>query len=118
MAIRTRLPTLQMSGHLPVTRPRAIRTGNWLALEALTSRVRRHAVAVGVAFLAVSMIPLAAMAARKVRTSPAARSAHPQPPPRAVPSPRLDLPIAVNGGQYTPLLWSDVAGWAADDHVL
>jgi len=69
--------------------------------------------------LALSIIPLAAMAARKVRTSLMARGTHSQlPPPRAIPYPRLEWPIVVNGGQYAPLAWNEIAGWASDDHVL
>lgn len=58
------------------------------------------------------------MAARKVRSS---LTAHPHSQvlaPRQIPYPRLDWPLVVNGGEYTPLAWADVAGWALDDHVL
>ena len=66
--------------------------------------------------LALSVIPLAATAARKVRSSLA--HTHSQvPAPRQIPYPRLDWPLVFNGGQYTPLAWSDVSGWASDDHV-
>ena len=79
---------------------------------------RRIAVAIGVAVLALSLIPLTAMAARKVHSSLAERSSHPPlPAPRAIPYPQLEWPLVVNGGQYTPLAWNGIAGWASDDHV-
>jgi membrane-bound lytic murein transglycosylase A len=87
-----------------------------LALAASTERGRRFAAAFGIVVLALSMIPLAAMAARKVRSSLA--HTHSQvPAPRQIPYPRLDWPLVVNGGQYTPLAWADVSGWTSDDHV-
>ena len=64
------------------------------------------------------MIPLAAMAARKARTLLAPQGAHWRPPPpRSIPYPRLEWPLVVSGGQYMPLAWNEIAGWAADDHV-
>ena len=87
-----------------------------MAPEAHTNRVRRYAAAVGVVVLALSIIPLATMAARKARTS---NSAHSQlPAPRAIPYPQLEWPIVVNGSQYAPLAWNEIAGWITDDHVL
>jgi membrane-bound lytic murein transglycosylase A len=62
--------------------------------------------------LALSVIPLAAMAARKARNTHS-----PAPAPRQIPYPRLDWPIVVNGGQYAPIAWNEIAGWASDDHV-
>jgi membrane-bound lytic murein transglycosylase A len=38
--------------------------------------------------------------------------------PRPIPYPRLDLPLEVSGGQYTPVAWADIAGWNEDDHLL
>jgi membrane-bound lytic murein transglycosylase A len=70
----------------------------------------------GVMVLALSLIPLVAMAARKTRTSLAPYGTHP-PVPRLIPYPRLEWPPVVDGGQYMPLTWNDVRGWAADDHV-
>jgi membrane-bound lytic murein transglycosylase A len=65
-----------------------------------------------VVVLALSVIPLAEAAARKVR------SLYARPPaPRQIPYPSLEWPLVVNGGQYTPLAWTDIAGWASDDHV-
>jgi membrane-bound lytic murein transglycosylase A len=87
-----------------------------LAPEASINRARRIAAVLGVTVLALSVIPLTAWAARKARTSLASRSAQ-LPAPRVIPYPQLEWPIVVNGGQYTPLNWADIAGWASDDHV-
>jgi membrane-bound lytic murein transglycosylase A len=90
-----------------------------LALEARTNQLRRYVVAIGVIVLGLSMIPLAAMAARKARTLFAPQGAHtPLPPPRSIPYPWLEWPLVVNGGQYAPLTWNEIAGWSADDHLL
>src|SRR5580692_7671738 len=105
-----------MFGHSPATRLHAIRTGSWLAPEARISRLRRYAVAIGVIALGLSMIPLAAMAARKARTMLAPYGTYSRPPPpRSIPYPRLEWPLVVSGGQYSPLAWNEIAGWAADD---
>jgi membrane-bound lytic murein transglycosylase A len=89
-----------------------------LAPEAPTNRTRRYAAAFGVVVLALTAIPLAAMAARKALTALNAHSRHSQvPAQRPIPYPRLEWPITVNGGQYTPVSWNAIAGWAADDHV-
>jgi membrane-bound lytic murein transglycosylase A len=37
--------------------------------------------------------------------------------PRAVPYPRLDLPMQINGSQYIPLDWADIPGWTDDDQL-
>src|ERR1700742_1029009 len=116
-ATRTRSPISLMSGHSPATRPRAIRTGSWLALVALTKKWRHIAATLGVMVLALLLLPLAATAARKARPL-AARSTHSQAPaPRVLPYPTLEWPIVVNGAQYAPLGWGDIPGWATDDHV-
>lgn len=57
------------------------------------------------------------MAARKVRSSLAGHTLSQAPAPRQIPYPRLDWPLVVHGGQYMPLAWSGMAGWASDDHV-
>jgi membrane-bound lytic murein transglycosylase A len=85
-----------------------------LAPEAVTNWVRRYAAALGVTVLALSVIPLGAIAARKVRTY----GTHLQVPvPRTIPYPQLEWPLVVSGAQYVPLAWNDIAGWASDDHV-
>ena len=38
-------------------------------------------------------------------------------PERQLPYPQIDLPFQVNGGQYAPVAWSDIAGWNEDDHL-
>jgi len=43
----------------------------------------------------------------------ATKAAHPNPP-----YPRLDGPLEISGGQYAPVTWSDIPGWADDDHLL
>jgi membrane-bound lytic murein transglycosylase A len=44
-----------------------------------------------------------------------------KPPPlpavRHLPYPELELPFQVNGGQYAPVAWSEIAGWSEDDHL-
>jgi membrane-bound lytic murein transglycosylase A len=37
--------------------------------------------------------------------------------PRLIPYPRLEWPLKINGGQYEPVAWKDIAGWSADDHL-
>src|ERR1700759_1442913 len=89
MAIRTRWPTSPMSGRLPATPPHAIRTGSWLAPEAPTDlRFRRRFVAgLCVTVGALSLLPLAELAARTYRSRHAAPphapviAAPPPPPP-------------------------------------
>src|ERR1700759_2315864 len=119
MAIRTRWPTSPMSGRLPATPPHAIRTGSWLAPEAPTDlRFRRRFVAglcvtVGV----LSLLPLAELAARTYRSRHTAPPHAPVIATRAIPYPQLELPLAINGSQYLPLAWPDIAGWSEDDHL-
>ena len=89
-----------------------------MAPEARTNQLRRYAAAIVVIVVGLSMIPLAAMAARKARTLLAPQGAHWRPPPpRSIPYPRLEWPLVVSGGQYMPLAWNEIAGWVADDHV-
>jgi membrane-bound lytic murein transglycosylase A len=85
-----------------------------LVLAAATNWVRRYAAALIAVVLAVSVIPLAAIAARKMR----AHGTHTElPAPRVIPYPRLEWPLVINGAQYAPSAWDDIAGWASDDHV-
>ena len=88
-----------------------------MALAARTSRGRRIAAALGAIVVALSVIPLGAMAARKLRSSFAVRPHSEVPAPRQIPYPRLEWPIVIHGGQYIPLAWKDIVGWASDDHV-
>ena len=43
--------------------------------------------------------------------------AEPQPKPRALPYPALELPLEIPNSQYVPLNWSEVTGWRDDDHL-
>jgi membrane-bound lytic murein transglycosylase A len=77
--------------------------------------LRRYAAAFCGAALALSLVPLAAMAARSAHH---ARSAHAPPVEhRHLPYPRLEWPFEISGGQYAPVAWADIAGWSEDDHL-
>jgi membrane-bound lytic murein transglycosylase A len=69
--------------------------------------------------IACSLAPVAATSARNAypvaAASHSARS-HNQ-PVRRIPYPRLEWPLEINGSQYAPLAWTDIAGWSADDHL-
>jgi len=41
----------------------------------------------------------------------------PQPKPRLLPYPALELPVEIPGSQYVPINWRDVTGWSDDDHL-
>jgi membrane-bound lytic murein transglycosylase A len=41
----------------------------------------------------------------------------PQPKPRLLPYPALELPVEIPGSQYVPIGWRDVTGWSDDDHL-
>src|SRR6202043_3831551 len=116
-AIRIRSPISPMFGHLPATRRHAIRTGSWLAREALTNAggVKRYAAASCVIALVWSLVPLVAGAARVARPAHTPRPDLPQ--PRHVPYPRLASPLEISGSQYSPVAWRDIAGWNDDDHL-
>src|ERR1700731_4529366 len=109
-----------MFGHSPATPPHAIRTGSWLAREALTDArgIRRYAAAFCVTALALWLAPLGAFTARLVRPHPPSPAARPHlPSPRIIPYPRLAWPLEISGSQYAPVAWADIAGWSADDHL-
>jgi membrane-bound lytic murein transglycosylase A len=60
---------------------------------------------------------LAPVIAHAVRVH-AARTAPPDlPHPRAVPYPQLAWPVEISSGQYAPVAWAEIAGWAEDDHL-
>ena len=40
------------------------------------------------------------------------------PKARPVPYPQLEWPLEISGSQYSPLAWSEIAGWSGDDHLL
>jgi membrane-bound lytic murein transglycosylase A len=81
-----------------------------LARAAVTElrRFRRHAAAFCAIAAALSLVTLTTLNARR---------SHPQPAPRHLPYPQLDLPLEIAGSQYSPLAWSDIAGWKEDDHL-
>ena len=82
--------------------------------------LRRSAAALGVVAVALSLAPLAAIAARKAHApSPPSHRASSLPTKiRRVPYPQLEWPLEIGGTQYAPVAWSDIAGWNADDHLL
>src|SRR6195952_463912 len=124
MATRIRSPISPMSGHSPATPRLAIRTGSWLAREA---RAKAHSLAglelarlaIGVMALALSIAASDAFAARhsRVHSRPHLPVASVAAPERQLPYPQIDLPLQINGGQYAPVAWSDIAGWNDDDHL-
>ncbi|MEA2837496.1 MAG: rane-bound lytic murein transglycosylase [Bradyrhizobium sp.] len=71
-----------------------------MAREARNNTLGLGAAARWVIAAAVSLIPLAAHAARP----------HP-------PYPLLAWPIEITGSQYEPVAWADIAGWNEDDHL-
>jgi membrane-bound lytic murein transglycosylase A len=95
-----------------------------LAPEALTDtvRVRRLAAALGVIAIALTLMtlaPFAAMAARRAHTPPGSHGERSHlPKVRPVPYPRLEWPLEISGSQYSPLAWTEIAGWGGDDHLL
>jgi peptidoglycan lytic transglycosylase A len=71
-------------------------------------------VALCVTAAVLSLAPLAAIAARHLRARYSASHHLVQ---RAVPYPRLPLPLEIDGSQYIPLAFSDIPGWNEDDHL-
>jgi peptidoglycan lytic transglycosylase A len=68
--------------------------------------------------LALSLAPLAAVAARTAHRAWTAHSARPHVPVvRAIPYPLLDWPLEISGSQYLPVAWADIVGWRDDDHL-
>jgi membrane-bound lytic murein transglycosylase A len=81
-------------------------------------RVNQRAATLGLIAVAAVLIPLGAMAARKVHSTLAWRGTHSDlPAPRTIPYPRLEWPLEINGGQYAPASWNGIAGWVEDDHL-
>jgi membrane-bound lytic murein transglycosylase A len=82
-----------------------------LAREAPTSpgRLIGYAAALGTIAVGLSFAALDAYGARSAR--------HRLTEPRAIPYPRLALPLEIAGSQYIPLAWADIAGWNNDDHL-
>ena len=88
-----------------------------MAPEALTDtrRLRRYAAAFFSVAVALSLIPLAAIAARSAHHARPANARRIE--PRHLPYPRLEWPLEIGGSQYAPLAWADIAGWNEDDHL-
>jgi len=84
-----------------------------LALEARPETRRLARLAFGVIALACLLAPVDALAARHARSQ---KPSHPS-SVRLLPYPQLELPFQVNGGQYAPVAWSEIAGWSEDDHL-
>ena len=63
--------------------------------------------------LACSLAPADALATRHARSQ---KPSHP-PSVRHLPYPQLEFPFQINGGQYAPVAWSEIAGWGEDDHL-
>jgi len=85
-----------------------------LAREAVTNArsIKIYAAAFAVIAIAMSLASFAAEAARSRHT---AHSVFP--PPRQIPYPRLAWPLEISGTQYSPVGWTDIAGWSEDDHL-
>jgi membrane-bound lytic murein transglycosylase A len=84
-----------------------------LALEARPETQNLLRLAFGAIALTLSLAPVDALAARHARS----QKQPPPPPPRHLPYPDLELPFQINGGQYAPVAWSEIAGWSDDDHL-
>src|SRR4029079_17678988 len=97
MATLIRSPISPMSGHSPATRIPAIRTGSWLAPEAPPETRGLAGLAFGVIAFALSIAPLDASA----RQSRSHKHLSPAPAVRHLPYPDLELPLQINGGQYS-----------------
>ena len=67
---------------------------------------------VGVIAVALSLAPSAR--SRASRASHRAASSAASAP---LPYPQLEWPLEINGSQYAPVAWADIAGWNEDDHL-
>src|SRR3954447_17266278 len=98
-----------MFGHSPAIRRHAIRTGSWLAREALTKAGgRRRLAALCVVAGTLSLAPFVTITAdaehpANAPKTPAAHRHH-------LPQPGLEWPLEISGSQYAPVAWSDVEG--------
>jgi membrane-bound lytic murein transglycosylase A len=80
--------------------------------------LRRYAAALCGIAIALSLAPIAAIAARTGHTLHGTHRAGPHlPVARRVPYPPLALPLEISGSQYVPVAWTDIAGWREDDHL-
>jgi membrane-bound lytic murein transglycosylase A len=85
------------------------------------SRLRYGIAALGLSAMTVLLFPFAADAVRNRHARPVAplvaTPAPPAAPERHLPYPDLALPLEIANSQYLPLVWTDVPGWADDDHL-
>ena len=84
-----------------------------MAPEARRKTQRLAGLAFGVTALALSLAPSDAHAARQSRSQKHSPPIH----ARHLPYPQLEWPLQITGGQYSPVAWSDIAGWSDDDHL-
>jgi membrane-bound lytic murein transglycosylase A len=85
-----------------------------LAPEAPTDArgIGRTAVAFAGIAIALSLASSAGLAARLIHGHHPVPDVH-----RHLPYPRLDWPLEISGTQYTPVVWSDIAGWNEDNYL-
>jgi membrane-bound lytic murein transglycosylase A len=76
----------------------------------------KYAAAFGVIAVALSTAPFVADAARTAHPAHSAQIVRAE-RPRLLPYPRLEWPLEISGSQYSPVAWSDIAGWNEDDHL-
>lgn len=81
--------------------------------EARPDRPAFLKLAFGAIALTLSLAPSDAQAGRHARHHKPA----PLPAVRHIPYPDLELPLQINGGQYAPVAWSEIAGWSDDDQL-
>ena len=88
-----------------------------MAREALNNArgAGRFAVALCAIAAALSLSSSSGFAAHRSHASHSARQHHPA--VRHLPYPRLAWPLEISGSQYTPVAWTDIAGWSEDDHL-
>jgi membrane-bound lytic murein transglycosylase A len=77
----------------------------------------RYAAAACLTVAALSFLLFVAEAARGSRAHHKGLSRQADMPPRRLPYPQLDFPLAIDNSQYAPLAWTDVSGWNEDDHL-
>jgi membrane-bound lytic murein transglycosylase A len=87
-----------------------------LAPEALTNTRRFRLIAAACCTIAVVLL-LAPVACHALRFARARHQHPPATPARQLPYPTLAWPLEINGTQYAPLAWADIAGWNEDDHL-
>ncbi len=87
-----------------------------MAREALTKAGGRQRLAAALCVVAATL-SLAAFVGITADAKHHARSGQPHVAHRHLPYPELEWPLQISGAQYAPVAWSDVEGWAQDDHL-